>query len=464
MALATLLILPWQALVSADGNLPTGPEKAKPAAEREAQPAKAKAPGVPSVPALPGAWTVQSLSIREDGGKNVDLPAPSDPNERRRSPRPYNALFTQKALTLRVGPEVVTEMSYTLDPSQTPCAIDTKSADGPMLGICVGKGNELQISLNDKAKGRPRDFQREHAGMVLVLRRFLGRPLFVMGADGSHPRRLLAMPEFTDTGSPEWSPNGRKIAFDAWRGVVGERWERAHVFVVNADGSGPKDLGEGAMPSWSPDSKQLTFCQYAPHGVWISNADGSGRKCIAADGWGSEWSPKRNEIAYTVYQCGSANICLYDVAKAEGRMLLERPYRQIWWGMSWSPAGKWLCFKGTLPNGHSEIAAVATAGEKKGFKVILPSSAVCESRSVQATIAWGSPGNQILVCMATKTDRIPQLYLLDFAGVKPPQLLPGQNAHARSALMVWPPEGMAWSPDGKQLVLCVYPSLKSTAK
>ena len=141
--------------------------------------------------------------------------------------------------------------------------------------------------------------------MVLVLRRFTGQPLFVINADGSNLHQILAMPEFTATGSPDWSHDGSRIALDAWRSVFGENYVSAHVFVINADGSSPKDLGPGAMPSWSPDDKQLTYCQYAPeNGVWIMNADGSGRQRLDPDGWGSQWSPKRNEIAYTIYENG----------------------------------------------------------------------------------------------------------------------------------------------------------------
>ncbi len=409
-----------------------------------------------NVPSLPGPWYVQSLSIRLKG-ESIEFPEGGEP---RAGTRPYNVLFTEKTFVLRVGSEVVAEMSYALDRKHDPGAIDMKSPDGVMLGICAAKGNELQIGLNDRANGRPRDFNKRQVGMLLVLGRFLGQPLFVIDADGNHVRQLLAMPEFTYTGSPDWSPDGRRIAFDAWRAAMGETYTRAHIFVVNSDGSSPHDLGPGAMPSWSPDGKQLAYSQYSPHGVWIMNADGSGQKCIDAAGWGAEWSPKRNEIAYSVYQDGSANLAVRDLATNQRRLLLEKSYRQIWWGMSWSPDGAWICFKGRLPSGGEEIAAVSRDGEKKGFKIILPNSAVPESRTAQSTIAWGGTGSQILICMQKKSDFTQRLYLFDFSGDKPPQSFPPRRAGVQNSGMPWLPNGVAWSRDGKKVVFCARPHVK----
>jgi Tol biopolymer transport system component len=123
---------------------------------------------------------------------------------------------------------------------------------------------------------------------------------------------------------------------------------------------------------------------------------------------------------------------------------LEKIYRQVYWGLNWSPDGNWICFKADLLDGGSEIAAVHVEGEKKGFKVILPSSALPEVNDSGTALAWGGTGSQILVSMRTKTDRQRRLYILDFAGVKPTQLLPGIPAS-------WTGEDAAWSSDGKKV-------------
>jgi TolB protein len=410
----------------------------------ETTPAESKSEGKQGKPTIVGSWRVDSVSMTLPGGKRRTLSGRDGP---------ASATISEKAFTLRVGRIILMDMSYVLDPAPAPWAIDLQSPAGVMLGICVRDGDELKISLSDEAKGRPRDFNKENSGMVFVLRRVHGQPLFVISADGSNLHQLSGTPDSMSTGSPDWSHDGKRIAFDGWQSAFGENWGQAHVWVINADGRSPRDLGPGAMPSWSPDDKQLTYCQYGPEGgVWIMNADGSARRQIDAEGWGSQWSPKRNEIAYTVH-AGGAALCIHDVAKNKPRELLQDRYRQIYWGLTWSPDGKWICLKGVLSEGGCEIAAVSAEGEKKGFKVLLPSSALPEVGNAACTMAWGGTGNQILVYMQTKTDRAGRLYVLDFTGAKPPQLFPKFPAG-------WESSSMAWSPDGKRVVLSAEPAWK----
>ena len=205
------------------------------------------------------------------------------------------------------------------------------------------------------------------------------------------------------------------------------------------------------MPSWSPDGKQLVYCQYGP-GVSIINADGSDPQPVDQQAWGARWCPKRNEIAYVANDNG-ANICIYDVAKKERRMLLERSYAQIRWPFQWSPDGAWICFWGTLGNGETEIAAVRAEGEAKGFKTLLSSAAMREIKELHA-IAWGGTGKDILLSMKSDTDRTLKLYTLDFAGGKPPRLLPGEPAN----YVIY---DVAYSPDGKKLVFSASPQSES---
>jgi Tol biopolymer transport system component len=80
----------------------------------------------------------------------------------------------------------------------------------------------------------------------------------VMDADGTHVRQLPQTPRTgLSDGAPAWSPNGKEIAFD--RGVGDEH----AVFVMNADGSDARQVTPwalaGAQPDWSPDGRELVF-------------------------------------------------------------------------------------------------------------------------------------------------------------------------------------------------------------
>jgi TolB protein len=108
-----------------------------------------------------------------------------------------------------------------------------------------------------------------------------GYEIFTMNPDGTGVRRLTSH-QPTDTvtdAAPEWSPNGKRIAFQSNRDGDDDIW------VMNADGSGLAQLTKNsirdAKPSWSPDGKRIAFhrdVEYLGevHGeLFTMNVDGS---------------------------------------------------------------------------------------------------------------------------------------------------------------------------------------------
>ncbi|MEN6449352.1 MAG: hypothetical protein ABFC96_02580 [Thermoguttaceae bacterium] len=390
-------------------------------------------------PTIAGLWQAESASVS---------PGERDEQTLSGSEQICNATVSEKQFTLRVGDEILAEMTYVLDTKKSPWTIDLKSKDGALLGICSRDGNTLKICANDAAKGRPAAFSND-AGLVLALKQFHPSALCVINADGSGLKRLLSRNDFTRLGSPDWSRDGRRIAFDGWKSLYGEEVAQVHLLTCNVDGSGFKDLGEGCMPSWSPDGRQLTFSAAgADQGVYLMNADGSNRRCIDPSGTDSEWSPKRNEIAYIVNEGGSAHLCIYDVATKQRRSLLEDRYPWIRSGMCWSPEGDWLALVGV--GGRVEIAAVSARGEKAGFKVVLPSPASPKVGKINCTVSWGGSGKEILLSAQRKGDAEMLLYLLDVDGKRPPQRFNGYPA-------TWGSADTAWSSDLKKVVFTASP-------
>ncbi len=83
--------------------------------------------------------------------------------------------------------------------------------------------------------------------------------LWQINADGGGLRRFTEAPGYT-CGSPDWSPDGKLVAYDTW--PAGEPLQNSQIAVVHADGKHRRVIGPGAMPSWSPDGTQIVCHTY----------------------------------------------------------------------------------------------------------------------------------------------------------------------------------------------------------
>lgn len=131
------------------------------------------------------------------------------------------------------------------------------------------------------------------------------RGLWIVMARGSRPRPLLLSPDGQGTpewsiGTPDWSPDGRLIAFSF--GPEGER-----LMVVGVDGGRVQRLGprmlRGRDPHWSPDGRRIAFLEFSEddaHRFRVLNlTDGRVRTVFKAEGsvWVQSWSPDGRRLA-----------------------------------------------------------------------------------------------------------------------------------------------------------------------
>jgi Tol biopolymer transport system component len=143
-----------------------------------------------------------------------------------------------------------------------------------------------------------------------------------------------------------YSPNGRKIAFDA-------EVPSQEIVVMNANGRQPKVITSRitrcigkVRPTWSPDGRKIAFqCLnsrgFNQHDIWSVNIDGSGIKQISRthDAYAPAWSPLGDKIAYTTY--GGA---IYTVPSGGGQATLlsaagPGQFGGSWQSVDWAPNG-----------------------------------------------------------------------------------------------------------------------------
>ncbi len=252
--------------------------------------------------------------------------------------------------------------------------------------------------------------------------------LWQINADGSDLKVFAETPGYT-CGSPDWSPDGKLVAFDTWR--TNERLVDSKVAVIRADGTDRRLIGPGAMPSWSPDGKQLVCHTYNPHAVVVMNADGSGRETVI-NHWGSpRWSPKGNRIASIL----NGGIALYNIATGTELTIFRGPHT-VRHGFAISPDGLRFCF-GDEAGG----LALATLDER----TMSATTRWLAKDGMTSHASWAPDGKRVVVSWQPTGAKLSQLYVMNVDSDKAPVLLKGQ-VPARNN---YNPD---WSPDGKTIV------------
>ena len=96
--------------------------------------------------------------------------------------------------------------------------------------------------------------------------------IFAMNADGSNSVRLTHN-KVMDV-NPHFSPDGNYICYESRAQGVSK------IAIIDANGSNHRTIASGAMPTWSPDGRQIAFVAITADPktngtVWVVNANGS---------------------------------------------------------------------------------------------------------------------------------------------------------------------------------------------
>jgi uncharacterized repeat protein (TIGR01451 family) len=229
-------------------------------------------------------------------------------------------------------------------------------------------GTDL-VNISDIAGG---DVSPQYSpdGTKIAWVHFLGGvgEIFLANADGSGKVNLTNHAK-EDRG-PSWSPDGSKIAFYSLRQE--DRWE---VYTMNADGSNVRRLTDRLCqshnPVWSPDGTKIAFLcglrSYAE--VWVMNADGSNPQRLTVDDANVfnedaalGWSPDSTRLVYAKYNNTNAskgNIYTVNVNTKQIVQVTNKDTASH--APAWSPDGSKIAFS-TYIDGSYDIVTVDPDG------------------------------------------------------------------------------------------------------
>jgi Tol biopolymer transport system component len=167
--------------------------------------------------------------------------------------------------------------------------------------------------------------------------------VWVCSKDGSNPRKMTLFEDGRGyaAGSPNWSPDGRWIAFDA-----SGAGENSSIYVLDVLGgkprrlTGPAPVGPGptdSVPAWSADGRWVYYSsdRGGRHNIWkVPAAGGASVQVTHNTGFECTPSPDGQFLYYTKF--GTPGIWRMALSSGEERLLpgLERFTSRAWEGSS----------------------------------------------------------------------------------------------------------------------------------
>jgi len=276
---------------------------------------------------------------------------------------------------------------------------------------------------------------------TIVFRRYLDAQqsqaaLFTMTSEGKDETRTTHPPDYAIDGLPDWSPDGKQIAFHR------EYPDKPNeIFVVSADGTDERQVDPGCPdgipddqiceelePAWSPNGKTLAFAWpfgglrqvrgeeiIDVMGVGLMGPDGSDPELITqtrrptrAEDSNPIWSPDGRQIAFVRFNVTAEphDASAVFVANADG----SGEKRITPWNLnaedpSWSPDGALISFRSET--GEGDFIGHLHTIRPDGSEV----TRLTKGDGKQVFGSSFSPDSQWIVFAMTGVDGLPDLFV-----------------------------------------------------
>jgi TolB protein len=237
---------------------------------------------------------------------------------------------------------------------------------GPLVAMLACRGEEITTPTDQPAiPAGEIEMATAGASRIAFIVRFSSRvddrsDIFTMIPDGTGVRQLTHGLFFED--HMDWAPGNAKLVAQA----------AGDIYVVNADGSGTKNLtntsnADESDGMWSPDGRKIVYTRGSD--IWVMNSNGTGQRNLTRSTASDDqpgWSPDGRKIVFLSGQVGigQPGVATVHVMNADGsgkRSLTTNNTAQSDDDPRWSPDGRQIAFV----RGYNEIWVMNSDGSRQ---------------------------------------------------------------------------------------------------
>lgn len=231
--------------------------------------------------------------------------------------------------------------------------------------------------------------------------------LWVVEGDGKGRRRLTDPPESAFDFDPDWAPDGRRLVYRRDFKGAGGSVERSEVRVVGIDCHDAL-VGPGSFPAWSPDGRRVALT--AEKGIVSVRPDGTGERVLDASGECATWSPLGGRMAYCSNDFDSPLSDDWDVIVMatdgfQKQQLTEDPGRE--YPYAWSPDATQIAFTSESDGANRVWVMDADGGDQRRLTEL--------DSDYETVVAW-LPDGRLMLSIESTADGLHGWYVADSSG------------------------------------------------